>query len=110
MPFDSVTELQSQLDALAELFFNCIGIIQRDAAKEDDKDQFQKQVTEFSQQLVKFSRNADKLISSLPGVSFTKSEQLNKISQINQENQVVAVDLKEKVKEAGKFMMKIFFS
>jgi hypothetical protein len=96
MPYDSVTELQNNFNNLVEYMYTAIGIIQRDSANVGEKE-----VVAFAQNLIETSRTIDSLIDSLPGASLTKDEQLESINNLNQENEQLAIELRQKVLDAG---------
>lgn len=109
MPFDTVTEIQNSLDVMGELFFTCVGVIQRDSpnfmpnsnVKPEEREEFQRQLKEFAEKIIQASQNTEKLIDSLPGVSLSKQQQLERLAQLQSQNSQLSIALKQQIQSSG---------
>lgn len=75
---DSLTDVQNHLDNLNQMFFTCIGVIQRDAPpymqtvdaeQQKINDAFNTQLKDMASQVAVVAKQINKYIDSLPGSS-----------------------------------------
>jgi hypothetical protein len=97
---DRLTELQMKLEILSQMFYTCLGVIQRDAAAPPEKERFEEQIRDMSVQIVSTVKGINVLIESLPGIDSTEEQQMETLSQLELQSNQAADELKKKVQEA----------
>jgi hypothetical protein len=119
---DSLTDVQNHLDNLNQMFFTCLGVIQRDsppytqtidAEQQKVQDAFNAQLKDMTSQVAVVAKQINKYIDSLPGTLFealtlnikgvtsTEDEQYSTLAKLDEESTQVASELRAKVKTGG---------
>jgi len=112
---DRVTQLQDHIDLLAFQFYTYIGVLQRDAVYMGLEEGMQPrskgregataegveaQARDMAHNLLHNLRTVDLLVDSLPGINATKSQQLDTLKQLDDQNQQYAAQLKATLRRA----------
>jgi hypothetical protein len=105
---DKVSQLQEQLNLMSSLYFQSIQLIYERAPilteeefaklKESDLDKIENQpdsdpkqlkldILKLKQDIVQCSRDFDKMVDELPGISLTSDEQVKEMISINDQNE-----------------------
>ncbi|KAI9005610.1 hypothetical protein DFJ74DRAFT_395388 [Hyaloraphidium curvatum] len=115
---DRLTQLQIAVDRLAEICISSLGVLQRDAgriqvdpnipvtpAMTDHEVTLAREVAqhvpEWASDLAKQALQVEVLVSHLPDLALSETEQLEKISALELENQEAGQALMEEVRKTG---------
>jgi len=111
--FDRLTELQNQLDFLSQMFYTSIGVIQRDsipaplshfpenAEQKELHSNFRTVILDMAQQISRTARIINVIIESLPeGINSNEIQQLQTLVSLEEQNRLVANQLRDKVHKA----------
>ncbi len=110
---ESVTQLQSELHRLSELFFGTVGELQRDAPPVSVKGEelveppstsysAEERAKGFAQELAQASRNLEQFIDGLPG-PVDEAGQLRRIAALQDESHAMDEELRlERARSEGK--------
>jgi mediator of RNA polymerase II transcription subunit 21 len=101
---DIVTQLQDSVNEINGLFYNCAGVLQRDARPASTTNGElgdglgaggvdEKQIAEFASAVVSSSRKIDTLASALPEIELDLESQLARIKALQQQNDAVELEL-----------------
>eukprot|EP01113_Clastostelium_recurvatum_P033742 TRINITY_DN4495_c0_g1_i1.p2 TRINITY_DN4495_c0_g1~~TRINITY_DN4495_c0_g1_i1.p2 ORF type:complete len:138 (-),score=33.54 TRINITY_DN4495_c0_g1_i1:156-569(-) len=114
---DRVTQLQEQVDRLAEMMSTCVGVLQRDApplplgsadpAVIQARDAFAQNAHVMALDIVQVSKNIEMLIDSLPGVSRTVPQQVEQLEALEKENQLEGKRLEHGLAEAEMWLQQV---
>jgi len=117
MSSDRLSELQSRLDFLSQMFFTSVGVLQRDAppspleatgVKGESSSNFRDIAADMAQQIARTAKSIHDLIDSLPGgASASESQQLATLENLEKENLLVGRQLQEKVAQAEVWLVKV---
>ena len=115
---DIVTQLQDSVNEINVLFYNCAGVLQRDARPASTTDGelgndlgeggvTEMQVKEFASAVVGASRQIDALASALPKVELDADVQLRRIHALQKENDEVERELLNELANADEMMSRV---
>lgn len=115
---DIVTQLQDSVNEINVLFYNCAGVLQRDARPASTTDGelgndlgeggvTEMQVKEFASAVVGASRKIDALASALPKVELDADVQLRRIRALQKENDEVERELLNELANADEMMSRV---
>ncbi|XP_004515420.1 mediator of RNA polymerase II transcription subunit 21 [Cicer arietinum] len=113
---DIISQLQEQVNSIANLAFNTIGTLQRDAPPNqlspkypeppahpvEDGANFSEEPKLMSASLVKASKQFDALVAALPISETGEEAQLKRIAELQAENDVVGQELQKQLEAAEK--------
>jgi hypothetical protein len=114
MNSDKVTQLQDQLDVMSQIFFNSVGIAQRDAPPvpigaaphlSGEHAAFYSQINQWAADLVATTQQIDAIIESLPGGSTSEEEQLERIEMLKKQHGETVEQLKATIERSGFFFV-----
>ncbi|KAJ3175819.1 Mediator of RNA polymerase II transcription subunit 21 [Irineochytrium annulatum] len=114
---DRLTQIQDCLDKMTEIFFNSVGVLQRDAplvplndgtpvtAWTDEQvakntEETQRLATEAARDVVQTAKIIDFLIDRLPGVKHTEEEQMAIIARLEDENRIAGEEMEATIQAA----------
>jgi mediator of RNA polymerase II transcription subunit 21 len=108
---DIVTQLQDSVNEINGLFYNCAGVLQRDARPASTTNGElgdglgaggvdEKQIAEFASAVVSSSRKIDTLASALPEIELDLESQLARIKALQQQNDAVELELVAELRRA----------
>ncbi|KAI4357687.1 hypothetical protein L6164_001621 [Bauhinia variegata] len=113
---DIISQLQEQVNLIANLAFNTIGTLQRDAPPNrlspnypeppahptEDAANFAEQPKQMSAALVKAAKQFDALVAALPISEGGEEAQLKRIAELQAENDAVGLELQRQLEAAEK--------
>jgi ABC-type transporter Mla subunit MlaD len=101
---DRLTQLQQEMDRIAQLHSNSIGLLQRDAPPADDgaaTTAFHDNARTLARQLVQAHAFVDELLTSLPAAEHASAErQLQRIAALDAESAGVTAELQRTIAES----------
>uniref|UniRef100_A0A7S0IIQ5 Mediator of RNA polymerase II transcription subunit 21 n=1 Tax=Micromonas pusilla TaxID=38833 RepID=A0A7S0IIQ5_MICPS len=117
---DIVTQLQDSVNELNGMFYNCIGVLQRDAKPagttadgelsdalpDDGREASEKQIKEMAAAVVQQSRKIDELASLLPEVDLDEHAQLGRIAELQAENDELDRELAQELEASENILAK----
>ncbi|KAE9595427.1 putative mediator complex, subunit Med21 [Lupinus albus] len=113
---DIISQLQEQVNLMAQLTFNTIGTLQRDAPPNrlspnypeppphptEDGASFAEQAKQMSTALVKAAKQFDALVEALPISEGDEDAQVERIAKLQAENDAIGQELQKQLEAAEK--------
>ncbi len=99
---DKCTLAQEQLSKISFLFFNSLGMLQKDAPPKSDTlgiEQTKQSAKEFAKEIIMASKQFEQMIDGLPGIHQTEEEQKNQIQELDSENRSQLQLLQQELQE-----------
>lgn len=111
---DKLTQLQEQQGILSFEMFNSVGLLQRDAppsSNKEDLQEFKKRAKEMGERIIDTALAFDKLVDDMPPAESykTEQEQIEKLQQLQLENEKHEVLLRQKQQEAEQLLAQVSY-